>query len=175
MIHDDGTNETWQDTLYRVVKNLYSYLTNDQLTLIKQNPSQMFSYMFDMKFLPSGRSLWAMDRKIIEKCQGICLNSCSYFSFNEDHPVDIFCNIMNVLMLGCGSAFDTWINNNDYVIHEPNRKEQQMLLIPDTRSGWVFSVRLLLSSYLYENKNEMIFNYNDIRKKRRETQNVRWC
>ena len=66
-IKDDNTYETWNDTIYRVVKNLYSYLTNDQLTLIKQNPSQMFSYLFDMKFLCSGRSLWALDRKIIEK------------------------------------------------------------------------------------------------------------
>lgn len=161
---DDNTKETYQDTLFRVVSNLFKYINEDQENQIKQTKEQMFKYLFDIKFLCSGRSLWALDKKIIDKTKGISLNSCSYFSFNEDHPVNVFCNIMNVLMLGCGSAFDSWTNET-YYINKPNIKEQEILLIPDSRDGWVFSLRLLLSSYLFQDRNYIKFNYCDIRPK----------
>ena len=109
----DDTYEEWKDTIYRVVSNIYKYVTDEQLTKIDEKPSQMFKYMFDMKFLPSGRSLWSMDKKIIDKTGSIALNSCCFLSFNEDEtPENVFSFLCNTLMLGCGCSFDTFIYNN---------------------------------------------------------------
>ena len=74
-LKDDGTKEKWNDTIFRVVSNLYSFINKDQQSQIKQTPNQMFRYIFDMEFLCSGRSL--------DKCGGIAVNSCAFYSFNE--------------------------------------------------------------------------------------------
>ena len=39
------------------------------------------------------------------------------------------------------------------------------ILIPDSREGWVFSVELLLKSYLFYNQPYIKFLYTDIRPK----------
>ena len=64
-----------------------------------------------MNFLCSGRSLWAVDKSVIKKCGSVCLYLCAFFLFNDDEPIqNTFCTIMNTLMLGCGTSFDTYIN-----------------------------------------------------------------
>ena len=132
-LKEDNTYETWNDTIYRVVSNVYKYVTDEQFSKINEKPSQMFNYIFDMKILPSGRSLWSMDKKIIDKTGSIALNSCCFLSFNEDEtPENVFSFLCNTLMLGCGCSFDTFIYNNEYMIYKP-LKDFDMLVIPDSR------------------------------------------
>ena len=161
-LKDDGMKEEWHDTIYRVVKGLYEYIDKDKQELIDEKPEEMFKHMYEMKFLPSGRSLWAMGTKIVDKSNSsIALNSCSYFSFNEDLPENIFSTIMNTLMLGCGCSFDTRPNKIT-TIYKP-KEESKIFVIPDDREGWVISVKLLLMSYFYENSETILFDYEYIR------------
>ena len=69
--------------------------------------------------------LWVMGTAIPTKCGGIAVNSCSFFSFNEDTPENIFSTICNVLMLGCGASFDTKTKIK-YTIYKP--KEQTIIV-----------------------------------------------
>lgn len=162
-IKEDGTKENWNETVYRVVKGLYEYIDKDKQELIEEKADQMYEYMYDMKFLPSGRSLWGMGTKIPEKCGAIALNSCSYFSFNEDKPENVFSLIADVLMLGCGASFDTR-PKQDYYIYQP-KEECIIFVISDDREGWVESIKLLLMSYFYENSKTIQFDYEYIRPK----------
>jgi adenosylcobalamin-dependent ribonucleoside-triphosphate reductase len=65
-------------------------------------------------------------------------------------------------MLGIGVGFDTVGQEKNFQIYTPTEPEQ-MFEIPDTREGWVDSVRLLLNSYLRPNQSIQKFNYDLIR------------
>ena len=47
--------ETWNETIYRVVKGIFSYITEEQRKQLDETPEEMYELMFNMKFLPSGR------------------------------------------------------------------------------------------------------------------------
>ena len=57
---------------------------------------------------------------------------------------------MDSSMLGVGVGFDTK-GNNKHKIHLPNKDVKEFYDIPDTRAGWVVSLRKLLESYFKAN------------------------
>lgn len=67
-------------------------------------------------------------------------------------------------MLGVGVGFDTKGANKIRIFH-PIEDLASTYVIPDTREGWVESVRLLLESYFEENKPAVKFDYSKIREK----------
>ena len=91
-IKEDGKNERWWETIKRVVEGTYSM----QKSWIEQhqlgwNPWQaqasgqeMYDRMFNMKFLPPGRGLWAMGTSITEE-RGLyaALNNCAFVSTSK--------------------------------------------------------------------------------------------
>jgi adenosylcobalamin-dependent ribonucleoside-triphosphate reductase len=69
---------------------------------------------------------------------------------------------MDALMLGIGVGFDTVGQEKDLSIYSPT-EPASIYEIPDTREGWVESVRLLLNSFLRANQPIQEFNYDLIR------------
>jgi len=65
-------------------------------------------------------------------------------------------------MLGIGVGFDTVGAEKEYPIYEPT-EPVSTYQIPDTREGWVESVRFLLNSFLRPNQNIQEFDYSIIR------------
>ena len=70
----------------------------------------MYDRIFNMKFLPAGRGLWAMGTPITEE-KGLfaALNNCAFVSTENiakefSNP---FCFLMDASMLGVGVGFDT--------------------------------------------------------------------
>lgn len=91
----DGKNENWAETVERVVNGTYSM----QRRLIPQvrwdaakaqkSAQEMYRRIFEMKFLPPGRGLWAMGSPLTEDRQVYAaLNNCAFVSTNDmkDHP-----------------------------------------------------------------------------------------
>jgi adenosylcobalamin-dependent ribonucleoside-triphosphate reductase len=118
-----------------------------------------------MKFLPPGRGLWAMGTPITEE-KGLyaALNNCAFVStktIKEDYSKP-FCFLMDASMLGVGVGFDTK-GAGKIVIKGVNRdRNEEIYMIPDTREGWVESLRLLLESY-FLGTSPIEFDYNQIR------------
>jgi hypothetical protein len=170
---EDGTCEEWVDTVERVVNGVFeilqlhivnklhtSWLPDDKANKLSQD---MFDRIFNMKFLPPGRSLWAMGSPIIRK-KGFAasLNNCAFVSTSnlENNRVEPFIFLMDASMLGVGVGFDT-NGAGSFIIPGPNNASFDYV-IPDDREGWVESVKLLLLAYL-ENKSKPIFDYSKIR------------
>jgi len=154
-IKEDGTNEQWHETIERVVNGLYTmqkeHIIDHNLgwsELKAQDSAQeMYDRMFRMKFLPSGRSLWALGTNIInEKGLYAALNACSFVSTeNIDKEFSKpFEYMMDLSMLGVGVGFDVR-GANKLSIRQP--KDEIEYIIPDTREGWVKSISLLLNAY----------------------------
>jgi len=173
-IKEDGKNERWWETVKRVVEGTYSMQKSwiDQHQLgwnpwqAQRSAQEMYDRMFNMKFLPPGRGLWAMGTAITEeKNLYAALNNCAFVStstLKEDYSKP-FTFLMDASMLGVGVGFDTK-GAGEIVVKGVNwDRKQEKFVIPDTREGWVESLRLLLESNFHGTA-PVVFDYSKIRK-----------
>lgn len=128
----------------------------------------MYEKIFTFKFLPPGRGLWSMGTDITHKKHLFAaLNNCAFVStgLDETHsdPIKPFLFMMDGAMLGVGVGFDTKASNNNIMIKKPDSINIVKFIIPDSREGWVESVRLLLESFILGN-GKVEFDYSKIRK-----------
>jgi ribonucleoside-triphosphate reductase len=174
----DGSGmERWHETVERVVNGTMSmakrwFLSNhmewneEEWEDIAYN---MYDAIFHMRFLPPGRGLWAMGTSIIEeKGLAAALNNCAFVS-TENIAEDVskpFTFLMDMSMLGVGVGFDTE-GKNKIVIRgrrEPLQGPSNFrYVIPDSREGWVESVKILIDSYFTHDYGTVIFDYSQIR------------
>ena len=172
-IKEDGKNEKWWETVQRVVEGTYSmqknHIDSHQLGWnawqAQKSEQEMYDRIFNMKFLPPGSGLWAMGTPITEeKNLYAALNNCAFVStktLKEDYAKP-FCFLMDASMLGVGVGFDTK-GAGEIIIKGVNRdRPKDIYMIPDTREGWVESLRLLLESY-FHGLPHIEFDYNQIR------------
>ena len=172
-IKEDGTNEKWYETIKRVVEGTYSIQKRHILNYglgwdedkAQESAQEMYDRMYNMKFLPPGRGLWAMGTDIIEKKQlFVALNNCAFVS-TKDIANDLskpFEFMIDFSMLGVGTGFDIK-GALQIPITAPNLNDLNFT-IPDTREGWIESLKLLLNAYFKGDKLPT-FNYSLIRPK----------
>jgi adenosylcobalamin-dependent ribonucleoside-triphosphate reductase len=81
---------------------------------------------------------------------------------DRNDPGALFAWVMDALMLGIGVGFDTLGQDKQMSIYAPT-EPASIYEIPDTREGWVESVRLLINSFLRQNQPIQEFTYDLIR------------
>jgi ribonucleoside-triphosphate reductase len=168
----NGENERWWETVQRVVEGTFNmqkkWIDGHRLgwhaIKAQKSAQEMYERIFTMKFLPPGRGLWAMGSPITEE-RGLymALNNCAFCStanIKEDLSKS-FCFLMDVSMVGVGCGFDVK-GEGKIEVFKPAESDENVYKIPDTREGWVESVRLLIDSYLLGTK-EFRFDYSEIR------------
>ena len=180
----DGTKERWPETVERVVNGCFRLQHEWALrrgrawddVRAQDRAQDMFERIFDMKFLPPGRGLWAMGSPITEdKRLFAALNNCGFVSTAHAarDPAAPFCFLMDASMLGVGVGFDTrgagavqvrTVGGADLGLGLPSRPT---FVVPDSREGWVESIRLLLQAYLGDGSDAPCpsydFDYSQIR------------
>lgn len=170
-VKEDGINECWWETIARVVEGCY----NMQKAHIELNglgwngqkaqhsAQEMYARMWQMKFLPPGRGLWAMGSAITEERECFAaLNNCGFASTKgiaQDFAKP-FLFLMDASMLGVGVGFDT--RGADTISLRVPKSITEHMIIPDTREGWVDSVGRLLKSYA-KGGPSVTFDYSEIR------------
>lgn len=129
----------------------------------------MYDRIFNFKFLPPGRGLWAMGTPITEERHNYtALNNCAFISTwapnskrRYSYP---FCFVFEASMLGVGCGFDT---DGAGKIPLPDRPETFDIVdhvIEDSREGWTHALRLVLDHFIYEDPCPR-FDYSAIRPK----------
>jgi len=157
-IKENGKNEVWYETIRRVVEGTYlmqkKHIIKNGLgwseVKAQNSAEEMFDRMFNMKFLPPGRGLWAMGTAMINE-RGLyeALNNCAFVS-TKDMGISIeeatkpFEFLMDMSMLGVGVGFDT---KGAQKVKLKSFKREGVFIIPDTREGWVESVKLVLRGF----------------------------
>ncbi len=179
-LKENGDSEQWFETVRRVVEGCYSlqkeYILNNHLGWndykAQDSAREMYDRMFKMKFLPPGRMLWAMGTPIIhEKKVGQALFNCAFVSTEKmgqslDEALMPFLFMMDMSMVGVGVGFDV-SGAQKIIVHTPKHSEE-IFQIPDTREGWVESLKRLLASYFSKHftgisSNTLRFDYSEIR------------
>jgi len=172
-IKEDDTNEKWYETIERVVNGTYNmqkdWIEKHQLGWnawqSQKSAQEMYERMFYMKFLPPGRGIWAMGSSLTtDKKMFASLNNCAFVSTEnmKDDPVKPFIFLMDMSMLGVGVGFDTKGSETVIIKGSNNNRGVETFEIPDTREGWVESVRLLLESF-FNGSAPITFDYSKIR------------
>jgi len=171
---DDGTKERWHEVCRRVIEGMYSVQKNHAKEnrlpwndyKAQKSAQEAFDRMFNLKWTPPGRGMWTFGTAMtMEKKNSAALQNCAMVStkdLDKNDPGALFAWVMDALMLGIGVGFDTVGQDKNFPIYAPTEPEQ-IYEIPDTREGWVESVRLLINSFLRPNQSIQAFNYDLIR------------
>lgn len=170
---EDGTSEEWHETVERVVNGCFN-MQRRQLEdigepfhydIAQKDAQTMYTKIFEFKFLPPGRGLWAMGTKLTEeKHLYAALNNCAFVSTVYTSAEDFakpFLFLMDLSMLGVGVGFDTK-GANSIIIKKPSIDNKIITVIADSREGWVNSVKDLLRSY-FVGTSIVEFDYTKIR------------
>jgi ribonucleoside-triphosphate reductase len=173
-VKEDGTKEKWHEVCRRVIEGMYSVQKNHAKenrlpwndNKAQKSAQEAFQRMFELKWTPPGRGLWAFGTPMtMEKRNSASLQNCAMVStrdIDRNDPGALFAWTMDALMLGIGVGFDTVGAEKSMSIYAPT-EPASIYEIPDTREGWVESVRLLINSFLRQNQPIQEFNYDLIR------------
>jgi len=173
-VKEDGTKERWHEVCRRVIEGMYSVQKNHAKenrlpwndNKAQKSAQEAYDRMFNLKWTPPGRGLWAFGTPMtMEKRNSASLQNCAMVStrdLDKNDPGALFAWVMDALMLGIGVGFDTVGQEKNFSIYSPT-EPSSTYEIPDTREGWVESVRLLLNSFLRPNQSIQEFDYSLIR------------
>jgi len=148
---EDGTKESWADTVIRVVEGtIEAYLTHHKRNGLSVDykwladfSAEMARSFFHRRWSPPGRGLFSMGTDHTRRNGNAALNNC--YACETKNLVLAASWAMDQLMCGGGVGFDcSW----DGVAIPPNKQDCLTFVIPDTRQGWVAAVELLLRAYL---------------------------
>ena len=173
-VKEDGTKERWYEVCKRVIEGMYSVQKNwakeSRLpwndNKAQKSAQEAYDRMFNLKWTPPGRGLWAFGTPMtMERKNSAALQNCAMVStrdIDRNDPGALFGWVMDALMLGVGVGFDTVGQEKEMLIYAPT-EPVVTYQIPDTREGWVESVRMLINSFLRQNQNIQEFDYSLIR------------
>lgn len=150
---EDRTEEYWE-TCQRVVEGTFSIQKNHckhgllpwDERKAQRTAKRMFELMWDFKFLPPGRGMWAMGTEYVAQRGGACLNNCAFVSTaNIATDTTRWAEfIMDMSMVGVGVGFDTEGAGKLEIVAPQGTTE---VVVEDTREGWVDALRVLLEAY----------------------------
>lgn len=169
----DGSKERWHQTVERVVNGTFRLQRRwmERVGLgwdterAQAEAQEMYDRIFTMRMLPPGRGLWAMGSALTEeKRLYAALNNCAFVSTADmaADPARPFCFLMDAAMLGVGVGFDTRGQDTVKVVGPATGAAPHTYVVPDSREGWVESLRLQLHSYLRGGA-PLHFDYSELR------------
>ena len=164
-----GTEEWWQ-TCRRVVEGMFNMQKQHVFHLglewsdakSQKTAKEAYDRLFNLKWTPPGRGLWMMGTKFIEERTAAVLFNCAFRSTRDLSTKGgyLFAWMMDALMVGIGVGFDTE-GAGSLAIQEP-QYTNDILVIDDSREGWVDSVHMLLDGFFFGAKVPK-FDYSAIR------------
>jgi ribonucleotide reductase alpha subunit len=151
--------ERWHETIMRCINGAQEIGAEYS----KEEAERLYDHMFHMRGLFSGRSLWQLGTKIIDKVGGPSLLNCYYTDISS---IEDFEFIMLHLAFGGGVGYSVErskihelprIKRNVNVVHMKTNDAD--FIVPDSREGWVSLLHEILTSFFITGKS---FTYSTI-------------
>lgn len=156
---DNGMNETWVETLERVINGAHEI----GVDYTENEAEQLFDHMFNLRCSFAGRALWQLGTPLVQKFNGSSLNNC-YFTNIE--KIEDFELLFEYLMLGGGVGFSVERSKihdlpkvKTGVVVTQERSNDADIIVPDSRHGWKRLLHAVLKSYFETGKS---FSYSTI-------------
>jgi ribonucleoside-diphosphate reductase alpha chain len=144
-------------------------VTRNKLMHIKKYPQlneeieEVYKFVYDKKVLPSMRSLQFGGKSISISPNRVY--NCAYLPIDS---IDAFNETMFLLLGGTGVGYSVQKHHIDSLpsVNHPYKKRVKRFLIGDSIEGWDDAIKVLMKSYMGENRSSKIdFDYSDIRPK----------
>lgn len=165
----EAGQEDWAATVCRVVEGVMSIRKDWIVNVIGKRWQQqkydtiarrLAHQIYELKWLPPGRGLWAMGTEYVYERGSHALMNCGFVDV-ERKLSDSATWLMDSLMCGVGVGFST--HNAKFRRFKLPSGKPQKYVIPDTKEGWAESVRRLIRCY--ETGGRLpLFDYSKIRK-----------
>lgn len=163
----NGQQEKWPDTVIRVMNGVFTirkwwYRVHNLKW--DDNKMQDLAYkmaesMIKMHWTPAGRGLWIMGSDFIAERGSMALFNCAFVEVNDLAEDSAW--LMDCLTHGVGVGFG--ISGKEFRLYTPNKRKTVTFEVPDSREGWVESVRRLILSYSVPASPTLKFDYSKIR------------
>lgn len=170
-IEEEDRTEEWWETCKRVIEGMFTIQKAHCKTLnlqwdnrkAQKSAQEAYDRMFEFKWLPPGRGLWAMGTEFVYKRGGSCLNNCGFVS-TQSVDIDfaapfVWVFIMSMYGVGCGS--DT--RGDGKIIISPPRRDDDVHVIPDSREGWAEALQRLLTAFSGKGSIPAEWDFSEIR------------
>lgn len=200
-IEGENRTENWWETCLRVLNGNYALeidrineigkWTKDYRDKLKQEALQAYDLMFNLKWLPPGRGLWASGVPV-SQLNGATLTNCWYVDVEPRHDKCSypFCFAMDMLMLGGGVGFGVRNNTiskfpvvkngvNLYIVCREDHRDFQFLdtdkipldthqyvVLHDSREGWVYGLKKVIDTAFLSkrgHKKNLVIDISNIR------------
>ncbi len=154
---EKGRNETWPETIARVINGAIEIGT----PYTQKEAEALFDHMFNLRCSFSGRALWQLGTPLVQQFNGASLNNCYFVNIES---IEDFEFLFDHLMLGGGVGFSVErskvhefpkIRSGVEIVHE--RTNDANIIVPDSREGWKRILHAVLKSYFYTGKS---FSYS---------------
>ena len=159
-VEGEGRTEDWHETIARCVNGALKI----GMKMTEEEVEYLYDSVFRMKCMFSGRGLWQLGTKTVERFGGDSVQNCWAVSVSD--PVEPFCFAFNELMLGGGVGFNIQrehvyeIPKVKFDVNVVRRDEKDVdFIVPDNREGWVELLRKTLSAFFFTGKS---FSYSTI-------------
>jgi ribonucleoside-triphosphate reductase len=168
---DNGTLETWAECVIRVIEGMFSILKTHAITShlpwdekrAHRLAEEAAERLFEFKWTPPGRGLWMMGTDYLWEKGAMALYNCAFVS-TEDIDAELskpFAFVMDTMMQGVGCGYDT--DGAEKVIVQKPLGEPELVVVDDTREGWVELISCLIDSYLEEGSSPVIYDVSKVR------------
>lgn len=152
----NGTLETWAECVIRVIEGMFSILKTHSLSSelpweerkAHKLAEEAATRLFEFKWTPPGRGLWMMGTDYLWEKGAMALYNCAFVS-TESIDTDLskpFAFVMDTMMSGVGCGYDT-DGAGKIKVNRP-QGEPEVILVDDTREGWVELISCVIDSYL---------------------------
>jgi ribonucleoside-triphosphate reductase len=158
-IESKGRNETWPETIQRVINGAISIGT----PYTQEEAEKLFDHMFNLRCSVSGRWLWQGGTPNVGRFGGTSSVNCSFLNLDR---IEAFEVMMDLLMLGSGVGYSVErsiiheiprVKTGVAITHE--RSNDADIIVPDSRQGWSRLLHSVLKSYFDTGKS---FSYSTV-------------
>lgn len=169
-VEGEDRTEEWWETVRRVVEACYTIQLNHCKNLrlpwnahkAQKSGQEMYTRMFEFKFIPPGRGLANMGDLVFKKSSIFLYNCSAITTKNIDKCFsDPFIFMCDVSMCGVGVGFDTE-GSGKITIQEPKTTDV-VHIVDDSREGWCEIIKVVLESFVGKEKLPTNIDYSYIR------------
>lgn len=168
---ENGTLETWAECVIRVIEGMFSILKTHAITShlpwdekrAHRLAEEAAERLFEFKWTPPGRGLWMMGTDYLWEKGAMALYNCAFVS-TEDIDAELskpFAFVMDTMMQGVGCGYDA--DGAEKVIVQKPSGEPELVVVDDTREGWVELISCLIDSYLEEGSSPITYDVSKVR------------
>jgi intein/homing endonuclease len=168
---ENGRLETWPECVVRVIEGMFSILKTHAITShlpwdekrAHKLAEEAAIRLFELKWTPPGRGLWIMGTDYMWERGAMSLYNCTYAS-TEDIDSELskpFAYVMDTMMCGVGSGYDT-LGAGKILVRKP-QGDPELIVVEDTREGWVEAISCLIDSYFEEGSNPVTIDVSRVR------------